>query len=228
MKRARKMVDVVTFANRHIYSDLLDDMFRMRHRIVVEKWGWKIPNCQPGYDKDQFDTDETVYLIETDELRQRVVGCVRLNPTNGPHMMSELFAQHCNLKPVLRGPNVWECSRYVIDRYALKSRDLDLPTRRRLSIAVTEFCLSAGIDQLSWFTSQTMYNLILRIWDTRPLGLPQYFEDDDEVYIPAACTVDAAALVRQLSWFEDKAPPVTYAYLPLSAAPVSMFASLAA
>jgi N-acyl-L-homoserine lactone synthetase len=222
------MVDVITVANRHIYQDLLDDMFQMRHRIVVEKWGWKIPGCINGYDKDQFDTDDTVYLIETDELRQRVVGCVRLNPTAKPHMMSELFAQYCDLQPPVRGQNVWECSRYVIDRNALKSRDQDLPTRRRLSIAVTEFCLSAGIDQLSWFTSQTMYNLILRIWDTRPLGLPHYFEDDDEVYIPAACKVDAEALARQLSWFEKAAPPVTYAYLPLSASSAPLFPSIAA
>jgi N-acyl-L-homoserine lactone synthetase len=222
------MVDVITQANRHIYKELLDDMFKMRHRIVVEKWGWKIPDCEPGFDKDQFDTDETVYLVETDALRQRVVGCVRLNPTIGPHMMSELFAQHCDLQPVLRGTNVWECSRYVIDRNALSSRDLDLPTRRRLSIGVTEFCLSAGIDQLSWYTSQAMYNLIVRIWDTRPLGLPRYFEADDEVYIPAACKVDKAALVRQLSWFEDKAPPVTYAYLPLSASSRPLLLGLAA
>jgi N-acyl-L-homoserine lactone synthetase len=222
------MVDVITQANRHIYHALLDDMFKMRHRIVVEKWGWKIPDCQPGYEKDQFDTDNTVYLIETDDLRQRVVGCVRLNPTNRPHLMSELFSHHCDLMPVLRGAHVWECSRYVIDRNALKSRDDDLPTRRRLSIAVTEFCLSAGIDQLSWYTSQGMYNLITRIWDTRPLGLPHYFEDDDEVYIPAACKVDATALARQLAWFEDTAPPVTYAYVPLSASSSPLFAGLAA
>jgi N-acyl-L-homoserine lactone synthetase len=209
------MVDVITQANRHIYQSLLDDMFKMRHRIVVEKWGWKIPGCEPGYEMDQFDTDETVYLVETDALRQRVVGCVRLNPTTGRHMMSELFAAHCDLAPIVSGTNVWECSRYVIDRNALPSRDHDLPTRRRLSIAVTEFCLSAGIDQLCWYTSQTMYNLILRIWDTRPLGLPRYFADDDEVYIPATCKVDAAALARQLLWFDDKAAPVTYAYLPL-------------
>jgi N-acyl-L-homoserine lactone synthetase len=210
------MVDVVTSHNRHIYQDLLDDMFRMRYRIVIEKWGWTHAMVQAGYDKDQFDTDDTVYLIETDERREKVVGCVRMNPTDRPHMMSELFVDYCDLQPLPRAADVWECSRYVIDRNGLKSRDEDLPVRRRLSIAVTEYCLATGINHLSWYTSQAMYNLITRIWDTRPLGLPNYFEADDEVYIPATCRVDAAALARQLSWFEASAPPVTYAYLPLS------------
>lgn len=210
------MVDLITPDNRHIYRDLLNDMFEMRYRVVVEKWGWQIPGIRSGYDKDQFDTDQTVYLIETDPMRTRVTGCVRLNPTTGPHMMSELFGDYCDLSPAVSGANIWECSRYVVDRNALASRDLDLPTRRRLSIGVTEFCLSQGISQLCWYTNQAVYNLILRIWETTPLGLPAAYGDTEEVYIPALSKIDEAALAKQLAWLDDVAEPVTYAYVPVS------------
>jgi N-acyl-L-homoserine lactone synthetase len=211
-----KMVDLITPDNRHIYQDLLHDMFQMRYRVVVEKWGWQIPGIRQGCDKDQFDTDDTVYLIETNSTRNRVTGCVRLNPTTRPHMMSTLFDSYCDLMAPSTGPEIWECSRYVVDRDALESRDQDLPTRRRLSIGVTEFCLSEGISQLCWYTNQAVYNLILRIWETTPLGLPTTYADTDEVYIPALSKIDEAALSRQLAWLDGDNQPVTYAYLPIS------------
>jgi N-acyl-L-homoserine lactone synthetase len=210
------MVDLITPDNRHLYRDLLQDMFAMRYRVVVEKWGWNIPGLTGRLDKDEFDTDQSVYLIETNPARTRVTGCVRLNPTVAPHMMSALFTPYCNLGTPPTGKAVWECSRYVVDRGALASRDDDLPTRRRLSIGVTEFCLSEGISSLVWYTNQAVYNLILRIWETTPLGLPAAYGDTDDIYIPAISKIDDAALTRQLAWLEDKAPPVTYAYVPVS------------
>jgi acyl-homoserine lactone synthase len=210
------MVDLITPDNRHLYRDLLQDMFAMRYRVVVEKWGWNIPGLKDRLDKDQFDTDQSVYLIETNAARTRVTGCVRLNPTLAPHMMSALFTPYCNLGTPPIGTTVWECSRYVIDRDVLASRDEDLPTRRRLSIGVTEFCLSEGISSLVWYTNQAVYNLILRIWETTPLGLPAAYGDTDDIYIPAVSKIDEAALSRQLAWLEDKAPPVTFAYVPVS------------
>jgi N-acyl-L-homoserine lactone synthetase len=210
------MVDLITPDNRHMYRDLLNDMFAMRYRVVVEKWGWDIPGLVGKSDNDQFDTDETVYLIETDPTRSRVTGCVRLNPTKGPHMMGALFSSYCDLAPHRIGTNIWECSRYVVDRNALANRDLDLPTRRRLSIGVTEFCLFEGIDTLCWYTNQAVYNLILRIWETTPLGLPATYGDTQDVYIPAISKIDEAALQRQLAWLDETAPPVTYAYMPVS------------
>jgi acyl-homoserine lactone synthase len=211
-----KMVDLIIPENRHMYLDLLQDMFEMRYRVVVEKWGWQIPGIRPGYDKDEFDTDETVYLIETNPARTRVTGCVRLNPTTSPHMMSALFSGYCDLAAPSTGPHIWECSRYVVDRNALESRDQDLPTRRRLSIGVTEFCLSEGISQLCWYTNQAVYNLILRIWETIPLGLPAAYEGTEEIYIPAMSKIDEAALSRQMTWLEGSQEPVTYAYVPVS------------
>ena len=87
------------------HQDLLDAMYRMRYRVVVGEWGWDIPGIQPGYDKDQFDTDATVYVIVRTSDGD-VVGTSRLNPTTRPHMLSDLFADYCNLKPYPVGKDV--------------------------------------------------------------------------------------------------------------------------
>jgi acyl-homoserine lactone synthase len=210
------VVEVVTAANRSMYRDLLDDMHAMRYRVVVEKWGWKLPDVTPGYDKDAFDTDDTVYLLETDPARTHVWGCARLNPTTKPHLMSEVFADACDLTDVPVSDTIWECSRFVIDRAALPTPEDDAHTRQSVGIGITEFCLSSGITHLSWLTNQAFYNLALSVWDTRPLGLPKHYPDDDAIYIPALSVIDEKALARQRARLLKRRDDVTFVHMPLS------------
>lgn len=57
------MFKIITPDNRGEYRDLIHAMHEMRYRIVVEEWGWHIPGIREGYDKDQFDTDATFYVL---------------------------------------------------------------------------------------------------------------------------------------------------------------------
>jgi N-acyl-L-homoserine lactone synthetase len=211
------VVEIVTAANRSIYSDLIDDMHAMRYRVAIEKWGWKVPGIPPGYDKDAFVTDHTVYLIETDPDRRQVWGCARLNPTTKPHLMSEVFADACDLSGLAVGDHIWECSRFLIDRSRLPTPEDDAHTRQSVGIGITEFCLSAGITHLTWLTNQAFYNLALSVWDTRPLGLPRHYPDDDATYIPALSVIDEAALGRQRARLLKRRTDVTFVYMPLAA-----------
>lgn len=181
--------------------DLLDEMFRMRYRIVVGEWGWNIPGIAKGYDKDQFDTDETVYIIVQNDAGA-VVACSRMNPTMGPHMLSELFADYCDLQPYPVGPDVWECSRYVTDRAMMADPVDDFRTRCRLGLGLTVFCLDNRISRLSWLTHQKFYNLVQRVWKTEPLGLPRR-EGDDWAWIPAVSQIDQNTLDRQMDRYRN-------------------------
>jgi acyl-homoserine lactone synthase len=211
------MVEIVTFANRAFYADLLEDMYAMRYRVAVDKWGWKIPDIQVGYDKDQFDTENTVYLIEPDAERRHVIGCARLNPTTAPHLMSEVFADACDLSGLAIGEDIWECSRFITDRAALARSELDIHTRQSVAIGITEFCLQSGIKKLTWLTNQAFYNKAISVWDTRPLGLPRYYPDDDATYIAAVSDIDEKALKRQRDRLKNVRDHITYAYMPVSA-----------
>ncbi|MEQ9434690.1 acyl-homoserine-lactone synthase [Hyphomonas sp.] len=195
------MFKIITPGRHDEHRDLLDAMHRMRYRIVVGEWGWDIPGIQPGYDKDQFDTDETVYVIvRTPE--GEVVGTSRLNPTMRPHMLSDLFADYCNLQPYPVGKDVWECSRFVTDRSLITDPVDDFRVRCRIGLGLTAYCLDNRITRLSWLTHQKFFNLVQRVWHTEPLGLPRR-NGDDWAWIPAVSRIDEETFDRQLDRFRN-------------------------
>ena len=195
------MFRIITPENRNEHQGLLGDMYRMRHRIIVGEWGWDIPGIPEGYDKDQFDTDNTVYVIVQTEYGD-VVATSRMNPTTQPHMLSDLFTDHCDLQPYPVGPSVWECSRFVTDRSLTADLVEDFRIHCRLGIGLTVFCLDNGISRVSWLTHQKFYNLAQRVWKTEPLGLPKR-EGDDWAWIPAVSQIDQVTLDRQMDRYRN-------------------------
>ena len=195
------MFRIITPENRNQHSDLIHTMHEMRYRIVVGEWGWHIPGITTGYDKDQFDTDETVYVLVLSDAGE-VVASSRLNPTTRPHMLSELFAEYCDLQPYPVGADVWECSRFVTDRSRMTNPLEDFRTRCRLGLGLTVWCLDHGVSQLSWLTHQKFYNLVQRVWTSEPLGLPRR-DGDDWAWIPAVSKIDKETLDRQMDRYRN-------------------------
>ncbi|WP_341197839.1 acyl-homoserine-lactone synthase [Hyphomonas chukchiensis] len=195
------MFTIITPERRASHTDELDQMYRMRYRIVVGEWKWDIPGIDVGYDMDQFDTGETVYVIVRNDGGD-IVATSRLNPTTRPHMMSELFSDYCNLQPYPVGADVWECSRFVTDRSMLADPVEDFQVRCRLGLGLTAYCLDNGISRLSWLTHQKFFNLVQRVWKTEPLGLPRRV-GDNWAWIPAVSTIDEATFDRQLDRYRN-------------------------
>ena len=210
------MIDVITSDNAYLYRETLDDMFRMRHRVIAGQWGWDVPGIQDGYDRDEFDTDETVYFVKQDDAG-RVIATARINPTMGPHMLSEIFADACDQRPFPRSPDTYELTRYVVDKHAVSNREF-ISVAFGLLAGVTEFCEATGIRNLSWYAFQLTYALSLQVWKTSPLGRPQTHPGDDAVYIPAVSGIDAEAVVKTRAKARLTGPASRYvAPLPVSA-----------
>jgi len=201
------MYQIVTPADRNQHSHLLNEMFLHRYKIVVEEWGWEIPGITPPLEKDQFDTDETVYILVRDDELGRITASSRLNPTTKPHMMSELFSDFCTLQPYPVSPAAWEWSRLVFDRRAYKDRARELKIRTALSLGIHQFCTDAGIRELSYLTHHMAYNLVQKVWDTEPLGLPKQAEDQTMTWIAAKSKVDQAAY-HQLIYRHENAEAI--------------------
>jgi acyl-homoserine lactone synthase len=195
------MVEIVIPANRSLYRHSLEEMHRFRYRVAVEQWGWKIPGITPGYDKDDFDTDDTIYFLAYGNVGDQMVGCARLNPTSKPHMLSEVFADLCDLQDPPRDPAIYEYSRYLIDHQALSKED-QFKVRGRMSACINKFCLQVGITDLTWFAYQQMYPRALKVWDTKPLGLPKFFPDDNATYIAAVSRMTEEGLMRLREQFQ--------------------------
>ena len=177
-------MELVTARNRHKYHTELEDMFRLRYRAAKEM-GWNLPNVRNGRDEDQFDRDDTVYVLDFDEDRN-VIGCGRVNPTTYPTLLSEVFPEYCEVG-VPSDPDIHEYSRCMLSLKDLGPRQF-VRVRARINVAVNEYCLAAGIPKVAMLTYKRHYPLITRNWRTRPLGLPQEYPDDQATYI--ACVSD--------------------------------------
>jgi acyl-homoserine lactone synthase len=177
------MIHAISAANRHLYEDVVEQHFRLRHEIFVEERKWETLRKPDGREIDSYDNEETVYLLALED--RRVVGGHRLYPTTKPSMMSEVFPHLAAVRGCPAHPLVWEWSRYFVVR---DRRDGAL--NLQLMAAVQEFCLDQGIAQVSaimetwWLPRFHEAGFVVT-----PLGLPMLVEN--------AWTMAATIDVRQ-------------------------------
>lgn len=165
------MIHVISASNRHLYQDAIEQHFKIRHKIFVEERGWKTLERPDGREMDQYDDDDTIYLLAMDE--GKVVGGHRLYPTTKPTMIDEIFPHLAAVSGCPSAPDIWEWSRYFIVP-AQRDSDLNL----RLMAAVQEFGLDEGISQVSaviemwWLPRFQQAGFALK-----PLGVPALIEN---------------------------------------------------
>lgn len=94
-----------------LQPDLMRRVARYRHQVFVEKLGWEL-QCNNGLEYDQFDRDDTVYVVAQNDA-QEVIGTARLLPTNRPYLLGEVFPQLMNGLPTPDSSEVWELSRFA-------------------------------------------------------------------------------------------------------------------
>src|ERR1700694_340426 len=165
------MIHVISAANRHLYEDILEQHFRIRHDIFVDERRWETLRKPDRREIDSYDNEDTIYLLALEG--RRVVGGHRLHPTAKPTMMSEIFPHLADVRGFPSDPSIWEWSRYFVVR---DRRDGNL--NLQLMAAVQEFCLAEGILQISAIM-ETWW--LPRFHDAgfvvAPLGLPALVED---------------------------------------------------
>ncbi len=188
------MVDIITHENRSLYEDAIDEMFRLRYQVAVNEMGWPLPNAKDGYDIDEFDTDDTIYLVDY-ASDGRMVACARLNPTTKPNLLSDIFPQYCDFGTIPNDNEIYEYSRYMVTKVGLSQAEF-IRVRANITLAVNEFCLAYGIRQVTLLTYMKNYPIAAHIWDTVPLGTPQIYAPDGTQYIAAICTLTEEGLAR--------------------------------
>lgn len=92
-------------------AGLYSKVANYRHRVFVERLGWRLQTFGDT-EQDQFDRDDTVYVISKDE-HEDITGCARLLPTTRPYLLGEVFPQLLNGMPIPNSPDVWELSRFA-------------------------------------------------------------------------------------------------------------------
>lgn len=184
-------VHVIRHDNRHLYSQILEDYFRLRHQIYVVERKWSDLDRADKREIDQFDTDETVYLLGL-EGRSIIAG-MRLVPTIGPTLLSELFPK-LSLNGPVRSPDVYELSRIFVVKHR-RGEHAGPRAEAVIQAAAMEYGLSIGLSAFtivleSWWLPR----LLDQGWVARPLGLP--------VEIDRMSTVAVRVEVNERAWAE--------------------------
>lgn len=184
------MIEVVTGRNALLYQDALHDMYRLRHRVLVDGRGLERLRRKDGLLVDRFDGPDATYLLLTDD-GGNVRGAARLLPTTGRHALAEIVPGACSAAGVLRGEDILELTRVCVD--GSLDRPVQEATRNHLIVGLLEFCVRDGCRKLTMLlpTDALFHHLVIGL-KIRPLGLP--VERDGTKQIAVAATIDQAAL----------------------------------
>lgn len=154
----------------------LEEMFKHRKAVFIDRLGWSLTETQGG-ERDDYDGPDAVYLLS---LRDTIlVSSVRLLPTTKPHLMADHFAALCP-GGVPKGPTIWEASRFCINPQITdpnqKHEELG-----RIIAGVMSTGLAMGIAHISFIAGSALLPLALQAgWDVRILG-PQLNDGADKV-----------------------------------------------
>jgi len=104
---------------RYLYGDQLArlpelhaTMFRDRAALFSRRLGWPVTVDAEGFERDEFDALNPLYVIWQNELGQHG-GSLRLLPTTGPTMANSVFTSLSDRLPI-SSPLIWEVTRFCV------------------------------------------------------------------------------------------------------------------
>jgi N-acyl-L-homoserine lactone synthetase len=160
------MIYFVHQDNRDLFGPELDAMFKHRKAMFIDRLGWAALKSQGDWEVDAYDVEQTMYLICADDSGA-VLGSMRLIPTQGRHMMTEVFADLCEIPPPV-GPTVWEASRAGPD---LIDTPLGHAVSAEIFVSVVDVLVANNIHTCVGVSEESIYrHLMHRSRNFKPLG----------------------------------------------------------
>lgn len=98
---------------REFQSKDLWEMHRLRARVFKGRMGWEVP-ILAGMEIDGYDALDPHYMVIRGP-EERVGGCWRLLPTEGPYMLKDTFPELLHGQCAPEDKHIWELSRFAIE-----------------------------------------------------------------------------------------------------------------
>lgn len=114
---------IVSGNSDHLQPAMMARLARYRHEVFVKRLGWELA-CVDGREVDQFDREDTVYVVALNKRTGAIRGTARLLPTTRPYLLREVFPALLGDMPAPSSADVWELSRFAVV-------DLDAPASAR-------------------------------------------------------------------------------------------------
>jgi len=140
-----------------LFPSEMDAMFRNRALVFSERLGWEV-TVRDGYERDEFDDANPLYLVSVDPHTNEYWGSLRLLPTVGPNMLRDVFPCLLAEDEFIESATIWESSR--ICAVAVDGQ----PDRGRNGVNFVLSELIAGIGEVSVIAGLTQ---IVSVFDAR-------------------------------------------------------------
>jgi N-acyl-L-homoserine lactone synthetase len=95
------------------FRRVLEDSFRLRREVFVERLGWSLPHADrtagTGLEYDDFDGNAATYLVNVNSAGQ-VIATVRITPSTTTNLSCDILGPQMGIV-MPRGPHIVEMSR---------------------------------------------------------------------------------------------------------------------
>lgn len=190
------MIFIVNAENRSLFAADLATMHQHRKKIFIDRLHWRVP-YEPDDERDQYDRDDTIYLLAKSRVRGELLASARLLPTTGPHLLRDYFAATCIDTPP-RGPSVWEGSRFCPNPRITSSRHR-VELFREIVGGIIECALLYGVNRVTFTANRALLPLALKSgWRCTILGPTLPDGSDTVTALCAAITVMGLDRVKSL------------------------------
>lgn len=134
--------------------EIIDRMFRLRFQVFHERLNWEV-KVEEGREKDEFDDDQSIYIVGVDDQTASVDAAWRLRPTSVPYMLKDTFPMLLQGRPAPCLPRVWEVSRFAVVNtpYADSGAGSFGTLTRDLVAHTIHHAMQQGISSFIWVTS---------------------------------------------------------------------------
>ena len=191
------MIELFTGRDEKRYPHIFKQMYEQRFDIYVTRRRWKGLKPKDGLEKDQFDTEQAIYLLAMDD-RDTILAGLRLLPTTGPHIFGDLFPQLAGAGAVPRGKHILELTRFYVAPFGA-GRDLRKWLIGIISAGMFEYGLEHGITQISSVIDTFLLPQMLELeWRVRPLGLPFRYGEGSAVGVLIDVCEEALQSTRRI------------------------------
>jgi acyl homoserine lactone synthase len=151
------MLKLIEGSRASLFPTEMDAMFRNRALTFSKRLGWDVV-VKDGYERDEFDDANPLYLVSVDPNTNEYWGSLRLLPTTGPNMLRDVFPYLLKEDEYIESATIWESSR--ICAVAVEGQ----PQRSRNGVNFVLSELIAGIGQVAVTAGLTQ---IVSVFDAR-------------------------------------------------------------
>ncbi|WP_284338592.1 acyl-homoserine-lactone synthase [Devosia nitrariae] len=183
--------------NRARYGDLLEENYKLRHRIFVDLQGWEAIRRPDQRDVDAFDGPNAAHILVTED--GELVGGSRFNCHDGPTLLQTVFPGLVT-EPFPAPPALGaDWTRFYVrpDRREGRRR---APESAALFCAMMEYALSQGYAFITFVSTIYMVELGVSMgWRIAPLGPPAKIDGKPTVAASIEVSEDALDSVRRVT-----------------------------